>query len=197
MIVLGVDPDLHSTALALADEHRVYAVELVQVDKKLKGEDAVIAMCEGVFVRIEDFLNANAEHTLASDELGAVVEAQQLYLGGSKSKATPEDLLNLANVTGAALAAVTIRGLRAARPLPKKWKGDVPKEIHQARVCLRYGWTFDSKSDHVEPFFAPGSAQWLTKPDGADTIKPLSNWKHVLDAVGLAYYGATKGFGNG
>ena len=194
MLVLGIDPDLHNTGLALADATRVYAVGLVQVGKGLKGEDAVRAMCGRIAHDLESFVEDYYDEVGERyHEFLCVVEGQQLYLGGQKKKSKPEDLLNLANVTGAALAASAFCGFETLRPLPREWKGEVPKAVHQARTCLRYGWPHTAKTEYCIPNFVPGHASWLTKPRGLDEIVPVSNWKHAMDAVGLAYWGATKG----
>lgn len=185
-MILGIDPDLHNTGLALADAHRVYAVRLVTVDKNLKGEDAVIAMCAALPPVMASLLGSGVE--------GIVVEAQELYLGGDAPKGKPEDLFNLANVTGAALS-VVVQGPARRRPLPKEWKGQRPKSVHQASVCLKLGWAFERRADYVVPHFHEDAlVRGYPTPDGADEIMPLGNWKHVMDAVGLALWGATKGF---
>jgi hypothetical protein len=182
---LGVDPDLHSTALALADEKRVVAVKVIRVDKSLRGSDAVVQMCR---------ILGNSFRSLwpiLKTPFGLVVEGQHYHTKGSLEKATPEDLINLSAVSGACLAGISsvYYGIQLLRPLPSEWKGSVAKVTQQARTCQRYGWTFKTKGG-AKPYVVPESFGEHV-PLGADDLNE-GDWKHVMDAIGLARWAATR-----
>lgn len=185
MIYLGVDPDLHNTGLALADHERVYAVRIVTVPGKLKGERAVVEMCKQVRFAIPQLLSEHYQERNGAEVAGGVVEGQQRYVGKG---GTPDVLINLACVAGAAIAQLADHvGPEAThRPLPRQWKGDVPKAIHQARLCSRLGWSYEKRADYVVPHVLHAKAP---VPFGVELLKDAA-WKHVMDAIGLARWGS-------
>lgn len=169
--VLGIDPDLHNLGWAVVEHDglgfKVFALGTVSITAKVKGDTAVAMM-----------LTSLGEQPWHQTH-GLVVEGQQAYLGAQR-KATPEDLIRLAQVAGGAFAS-------ARRPwhdlacvvLPRVWKGQVDKPITQARICARLGWDYERKSNWVEP-----KAAGL---EGFDVSG--KRWSHVMDAIGLAIYG--------
>jgi hypothetical protein len=90
-----------------------------------------------------------------------VVEGQQIY--GRPGTADPNDLIPLAQVVGGIFARVP--HVERHNPLPRQWKGSVPKEIFTKR--LRHALT-------------PDEARLLS------ALKlPKSTEHNVLDAIGL------------
>lgn len=172
MRILAVDPDLHNTAWCVLDNARVYG-GVLSISKSLKGDDAVCAMAESL---------QRLAHVPWIDVCDVyLVESQELH---RMHKAAPKDILRLAQVAGAALATVSHQqpgGAIVRLVSPQEWKGQVPKEIHQARVCKRLGWEFTTKAGYCVP---------NEKHLEDFGVVNLSDWKHLLDAIGLALWWA-------
>ena len=63
----------------------------------------------------------------------AVIEVPQVY---RHSPGDPNDLINVSVISGAALAACA--GFDTVElPRPKRWKGSVPKDVHNRRVLAK------------------------------------------------------------
>lgn len=185
MLTLGIDPDLHNTAVALVRDGRVEYVEVIRVDKKLKDADAVKAMCIeiGRWERNEPLFDPESVMGIALDAL--VVEGQELYRGQTGN---PADILRVGQVAGAAVGCFSgdlhYMAGQAYLPQPKEWKGNVPKKIHQARICKRLNWPCDARADYV----VPRTGEVCGLPDISRHLK-AADWKHVMDAIGLALWG--------
>ncbi len=92
------------------------------------------------------------------------VEGQQFY-GTERSKGDPQDLIRLAQVAGYMLGGIVGAHcvLSDSMPLPRQWKGSVPKDVHHVRLARDF-------------------PQWV-QPVAEFTPKSLQH--HVWDAVGL------------
>jgi hypothetical protein len=93
-----------------------------------------------------------------------ISEVPQVYRAGA-SKGDPDDLIQLAGVVGvfsALFSATTYTGVK-----PREWKGQVPKDVHHARLV-----------------------KTLTPEDLAmvEAAAPPSLRHNVLDAVGIGRY---------
>lgn len=174
MLALGIDPDLHHTGLALVSEDDTVEVAMAVVPTRYKRGDAVLIMIDMLRVKIAEILEGSPVDLV-------VVEGQQKY----KNKRTrPEDLINLATIAGAGLAYGMVGAdTLALRPLPSKWKGTVPKGIHQGRILQSVGYASvllgrDKGAMPETPTMIFG---------GGDI--PAKHWTHVVDAIGLAKWG--------
>lgn len=96
-------------------------------------------------------------------EVAVVVELPQVYTRGS-SKGDPNDLVDLAFSAGRLVGNAT--NLRTVRP--REWKGQLPKNVHHARVRKAL------------------SAAELAVLDACNV--PVSKRHNVLDAVGLGLW---------
>ena len=179
MIVRGIDPDLHT--LPIVDLHItklcVTRIDVFMLREKGEtGPDAVIEMCAAVSC-FEGFRPAIS-----------VVEGQQIYKGKTKN---PTSILMLGQVAGACL---TLPAGETMFPLPKEWKGDVPKSVNQLRTLMYLGvYSAFRKVGGKEPYWAlRPHAPRLSLFDRMPTKMLQSDWKHTLDAVGLALWGARR-----
>jgi hypothetical protein len=93
-----------------------------------------------------------------------VIEWPQIYVR-ARSKGDPNDLLLVAGVAAGVVASV--RAGCVFMPKPADWKGQVPKEIHNARAMKR---------------LSPAEAA-LVAPAG-----PASKLNNAIDAVGLGLW---------
>jgi hypothetical protein len=164
MIVLGIDPDLHSPAFALVEDGVPIAVGVGKVPAKLKGWDAVHAQ-------------ANLELPPVAYEFfdRLVMEGQEIY---PRSKARPNDLVRLAFSAGLLAGRLGRKDVIIA--IPKEWTGGVRKDVRQARQYKRLGWAYEK--DRAKTYAYP-----TDPPIGKDL--PKGAWKHVADAIGLALWG--------
>lgn len=174
---MGLDPDLHCCGVAIYnfETRKIVTARTIEIPRKFKGVDAVREMLQALDVFFgKDFWGiAN----LTDQCLAYAVETQQIYPG--KSKARPNDLLKLALVSGGALLAgmFPLPVGKIFLPAPRQWKGNVPKPIHQARLCERLGWRYKKTQGYTYPL------------NSGITLRP-SQWKQAMDGVGLALWAA-------
>ena len=179
MIVLGIDPDLHTTAIAgyCTLRKQVTLLSVVRVPPTFKDRSAAIKMCREV-------------EGMLFDETRVVVEGQSVRYT-SKKGANPQDIVHLAMVAGACIQRAEQDGAQEILcPLPSEWKGTVPKHIHQARILSELGWPYETIGRSTKAYARPASG--FEGVFGAETLNK-GDWKHVVDAIGLAMWGAKKG----
>lgn len=181
--LIGVDPDLHHTGLALlnGDTGAVLDVLCITANGKTR-EDAVVAMVHALDVPW--FI----DHDLDDMGIVVVVEAQELYLGGGTQN--PRNIMHLAQVAGAALAAAACQFRRTVLhfPRPAEWKGQVPKRVHQHKTLGKLGWEHKQVGTDQRGYCYPT----IGNGDVARPPLPKTQWKHVVDAIGLALWGMEK-----
>jgi hypothetical protein len=118
--LLSLDPGLRACGVGYFVDGKLLQADLVRnTEKTLRGPGAWVTMAQAVL----------AEFPGEYDVL--VVEQQQVYAAG-KAKGDPADLLELAGVVGACTALLSWDEVVGV--LPKAWKGQVPKEVHNARI---------------------------------------------------------------
>jgi len=182
---IGVDPDLHNTAIAVVTKERVLALGVIRGQDGLKEDEAV----EDMVAEVHNYLPTWLSHMLAqgikvfSPKPPSRVEGQKFY-----GKSLPEDLIRLATVSGACLAALNRSWLGQARLVqPTHWKGSVDKTTNQARTLKDYGVGFKvvgGLKGYCVPTTNKEKLPTIWTSDGSPPLQ--SDWKHVLDAVGIA-----------
>lgn len=181
---VGVDPDMHHTAIAVVDvDGQVVMVGMVKT-KDCKEREAIVEMSHALAdYFMADELPRNI-HTL-------VVESQEISYT-AKSGKNPRSVMMLANISGAVLAAAkvfySIQGQDCRNVFlvpPAEWKGQVPKQIQQARTLQRLGWGFIKTGPKLTGYCYPEKVP--TNVIGIENILQ-GEWKHVLDAIGIALW---------
>jgi len=186
MKCLGIDPDLHNTALALLEVDiadlltfvpfvpTILDLTTASISSKFTGQEAVIRMIVALKSELSIFIGLH-------DVDLCVVEGQQKYFGTSPAKV--EDLIQLSHISGAAAAYFTSNCTDAsiAIPTPNMWKGSIPKPIHQARVLNALGWKAKKATSYSYP---------KKPPERFDFNQ--GQWKHLVDAIGLGWWGLKK-----
>lgn len=145
--ILALDPGTSATGIAVLEGDKILSLGVLQV-KGSKAEHRLPEMCRQVYEAItswEGMIDVTA------------VEWQAIRPGDKR----PNDILHLAIVIGAALAAVSTDVLLT--PVPSEWKGSVPESIFTKRVEAKF----------------PEAAKLLE-----DVPAPLRH--NALDALGLA-----------
>lgn len=188
MIFVGVDPDLHHSALAAVDEtgQKVWALLITEVDSKFKEQTAAVELARKLAGQISCLKN------MPSDVTAFAVEAQEISYT-AKSGKNPRSILHLAPATGMWLLAghQAWPGAAVFNPLPQAWKGSVPKQIHQARILTAIGWQYERVGkDHSTGYCRPtpggrGDEQMI---EDVTARHGKAVWKHLVDAIGLALW---------
>lgn len=200
--VLGIDPDLDTTAFAFVDANTT-CVELVGVARPLKGVGRKVErMVAAINVAFTNIACDTHEFTYSQKIRDAfergrifctVVEGQQIYQG---VRQRPDDILRLSQVAGggAGIASHLCGATRLLMPRPQEWKGSVPKPIHQARVLERLGWPYERKGPAPKRTMGKVEHSGYCVPTSVPSdvalydVRP-SDWKHIVDAIGLALWG--------
>ncbi len=185
---IGVDPDLHATAMALVRGvegglAQVQAVHVFRGEKTFKGHDAILDMIDELLM-VPDVLHHWGVDPQAIVRV-AIERPSLVRRVGVRKHARPDDIVNLTMVAGAAafsLQASLDRGTLFL-PHPSEWKGQVPKRVHQARMWRSLHVTYELRGSDTNGYVVPmGLLQ-------SCNIERDSEWKHASDAVGLALWG--------
>jgi hypothetical protein len=176
---IGIDPDLTTTAWAHLDsEGRLVDAGTVRVDSHGSGKESVTAL------DMSRELHRSYLNRMKEGDFVIAVEGQDLYIGKTPN---PKDILALSFVAGAcaAYACQHADSRTVLSPKPVEWKGSKDKLVHQRQICRRMNWGYSEaggKNGYCIPILTPkerASFTGLSKP---------SDWKHAMDAVGLALY---------
>jgi hypothetical protein len=115
------------------------------------------------------------------------VEGQSIRRGGH---ARPNDIKNLAFAAGGISASLLDRWPKADLfvPEPSEWKGSIPKEVHQQRICSAVGWPHERRKGYCVPEDIGDceSVRWSDREERK--AMRGGDWKHGLDALGLALW---------
>ena len=130
-MILGIDPGLKGNGLGLILTHGQRVGKLVAVTfvKGHAGRDA--SVWAGLALRTVEEIQKLCEPSMV------VIEQPQIYTRSNvKRKARHEDILQVAGVVGALAGAIRLRweGVEILSPLPREWKGQVPKTVHHHRL---------------------------------------------------------------
>lgn len=156
MIYIGIDPGVRACGVAIEYGPREPHFARPRLQAFLVRSDFKTAVARGLDMSTR--VRARVE---AAGEVKLCVEGQQFY-GTERSKGDPNQLIELALVSGLLIGALCF-DCEIAHPLPRQWKGTIKKDIHHDRL----------RRDHP---------QWI-EPVESDTPKSMQH--HVWDAVGL------------
>lgn len=192
-LFIGVDPDLHRTGIAaivkdVSGRPVLLRTGVAEVHRKHVGLDACARMARGVVLALNELFGDQWWPKCGDfPRIFLAVEGQQKYMGEGGKKSNPEDLIRLGHVTGAAAAwepPMQYFGRMGRRiVIPSKWKGQVPKDICQARAFQRLGIPFVTQdAGYCVPTYNIGTTPVVLH----NHLK--SEWKHIGDAVALALW---------
>lgn len=170
---IGVDPDLHATGIAVMHEEEVVHVTVARIPAAFRGLGASLRMIHEVGIAAKALLS----HGYLGNGIVSVamIEGQTINF---RQTANPASILPLSYVAGGAAASLLHHGLREVHLVePRTWKGQVPKPIHQSRILKQLGWEHSRTKTHAVP----------DDPPVGRGLKS-AEWKHVIDAIGLAMY---------
>ena len=178
MITIGIDPDLHTTAIAVVSDGRLSHIAVCRVPKTKKGAAAVIEMASSIITPVLA-LERQLDHIDAF-----AVEGQQIYAGKTKNY---NDILHLSQVAGIALSAfarILCSDTLVRMPNPSEWNHSLPKEVVQGRAWAKLGIPAKVRGGG-DPYCVPTHYErglWMNlEPNEGD-------WKHLSDAVALALW---------
>lgn len=126
MNLIAVDPGLRACGVAVyRDSTLTRAMFVVSPERTLRGGPAWVAMAWAV-----------AQQVNSESWTTAVVEFPQQY-EGEESKVDRRDLSELTAVAGAVTLVLSARASVVWTPVPREWKGQVPKDVHGRRILSR------------------------------------------------------------
>ena len=182
---IGIDPDLHTTPIVLIQGNQILDIEICTVNADYRDRSAGIRMAKLIGYSIEAIIHRNENLLKSGNKCYIGVEGQEVYM---KGVARPNDIVNLALVTGACLAYSFPDWpipFYVESPLPKDWKGQVPKRVSQRKILEEFKIPSTQLQDSCRP-----SAEYLKQNDFPNVKLP--DWKHVVDAMGLALWVAQR-----
>jgi hypothetical protein len=183
-VVIGIDPDMHRPGIGVLDfdDGSLLAVGCPKIATGLTGQEAIEEWANSGRGLLRGLLQSLKEPCVRA----IAVEGQEI-VSSAKRGANPGDLLRLATIAGFLVAEAGYECKHETYfPLPQRWKGSVPKDIHQSRILSRLGILSQKRAGYSAP--APsGFANVL----GASDLN-VSDWKHVVDGIGLAAWAITE-----
>ena len=185
-LFIGVDPDLHTTPFAVIDENgRLLFLEMSVIFKKFKAERAVINQQDSM-------IDVVAAFAFQKEDVKAfAVESQNVTYTGRTGK-NPQDMIPIAQVAGGAsmllAGALHVPDEFRFMPRPSEWKGNVPKQIHHARICKLLGWECQKRGSLRNGGYCRPLLDESNPFQKLEVLYGISAWKHFMDAIGLAFY---------
>lgn len=164
VLTLGIDPDTKNTGMALVLDQKLVWAGIATYTRGRPAMDRATGMAEAIQEHIRTLL-----HHYKIDR--AAVEWQKLTVGRRGADVTrPNSILEVAAVSGSALASCIALGIDTHPFLPLAWAGSIPKEVRQRRQMTNMGLTAEdlnefsiSEKDHTHVIDAIGIAAWLNR----------------------------------
>lgn len=153
--LLAIDPSIRHTGWALFNGSNLADCGLIKAPTKL-GQEPMPARIAWVVAAIR---------TAAPKADILLMEWPQIYAGGGKGD--PNGLMAITAIIGGLIALYDSDRCRLV--LPREWKGQVPKDVHNARVVA----SLDGRGRAI-----------LDACDAAPSLR-----HNVIDAIGLGQYG--------
>lgn len=157
MYYIGIDPDTKATGLALVGPEGLVAAAVARA-KGRYAVDRLPEMAENIDLTVRALV-ALVDGPIS----GAAVELMHIR----PHERNPNSIINVQAVAGMAVAALVKHTDTILTPIPSKWKGTVPKEIHQKRILAAEGLTLDApvlegipKSMRTHAVDGIGLARW-------------------------------------
>ena len=122
--ILAIDPGVNATGWTIMRDCRLQACGLLRA-KGLNVVESMKKMCYDLPIVWEEHMSGTRPPELM------VIETPQIYQQ-RLSKGDPNDLMPLGIIGGALWA--TMNPLGVSFPLPREWKGQVPKDVLIQRV---------------------------------------------------------------
>jgi hypothetical protein len=152
--IVAIDPGLNCTGIAwLGDDGRI-CVASIRPKGKAKSLGQRVSDIMSVIV------NGPKTEGLSLNPTVLIIEKPQVY-AGRLQKGDPNDLIDLAVLVGYLLG--NLLPSCTLLPLPREWKGQVPKEIHHRRILKKHPYLKKASKDALD---AAGLLLW-----GAERMK--------------------------
>lgn len=161
-VIFAIDPGASYCGCAIFADDKLFATATVKVDETRRAYRPS---------RLSEAVASWYSSVVSEVPVKLVVEHMEIY---PRQKEPPNDVLSVQTVTGALLA--SIRANEYVSPLPKEWKGQLPKAVHHNRLRSK---------------LSPGDAavEQRCKTDG----RRKAQWNdHELDAIGLGLWALKK-----
>lgn len=187
--ILGIDPDLKNCSAALINPQGRTFIFF----QRAKANDLETPLAHTA-IAIDYVVNAIAEMQLRSGEFHVFIEDQSMAHAERQNKIRKQDLITLAQVSGAwAQAVVSLLGISPSRVKLVKantWKQQQSKWINQTRTLRDLGMPFEKRGGR-DPYPVPTCdlGDLLTMSPG---MPNPGDFKDINDSLGIALYGFRK-----
>lgn len=192
--IVGIDPDLKNTAICHWSLIEDCIEDLAVTHRKSpsKGQQAAADMAKLVRDAVCRFPHYDKQYSPL-----LVIEGQRVRKYGNKT-VNPQSLVDLACCTGVVIGVFT-QLFRRPFPVvvvePAMWKGNVPKEIQHSRTLRALGLEPQKKTGYAVPKgigkMVEGQGVRIGgSPVTARTKINPGDWKDLMDAIGIAKWGA-------
>lgn len=173
MFFLGIDPDVSCLTAAIVDKSGM----LVSI-QAFKSRSSGMQSLKEIIPLVGKYLIFDVQQTIKL----IAIEGQEISYT-VKIGRNPRSMLSLTHCSGA-MHGICSMGFPEADiriPKPAEWKGQVPKEIHQARVLRCLGIEY-AKKGGKSPYCVP------SLPASFEHNLNPGEWKHGMDSWGLAVW---------
>ena len=179
-LFIGCDPDLHTMPIAWVDS----SLACVRIDMIRNKTGGALEMTQAL-----------KRSSMWGGYDAFAVEAQEIYPSGPNRTKRPDDILHLGQVAGAAVCYLSDPDPASTSvgyfPLPCQWKGQLDKQAHHRRILTAAGI-----EEELWVYMGGPSGKYIAISKDAgisgQTDMNLGDYKHVVDAIGLAQYAATR-----
>lgn len=173
-LVIGVDPDKDTPAFASVMIEEDLSIKVVGVALSGKGL--------GISRSLMEILSIY--HAPYTEDRCFIESPEAAYTKGKGVRV--QDIVELARRAGEMASSLHAHGFAHQQYVtPAEWKGQVLKAISQARSCRRLGWNFKQWKAYCQVLDFQGQ-----KPPAGGEALLTPNAKHILDAIGIALWGA-------
>lgn len=190
-IYIGIDPDLRKLNAAIVSDEKELLAVFLRRNKEGTDEMAVANAARASCRLIEDVI-AFMVTLEGLKEITTIVESQSMQHAIEQRKRGKkidlDDIRRTGQVAGCLLGAFSNMSNNLILVQPSLWKGQVPKNIHHARIYSKLGIKpeEDKKIKNLYPYACPDtfkSIYW-----SKDKINP-GDFADINDSIGLALWG--------
>ena len=186
--VLGFDPSVKTGAAATVRLNvRTGTVEVTK-----------LLVARGLGSSTPRPLTTNVQRGLAwvsSGNTVAFVEDQKVRESGKGKTKNPQNLIPLAQAAGVAFGTLNACTYGVAYVQAHEWKGSMSKPVSHRQICRRLKWDSPiAMSGYLcpRPVHYSEVALAIYNPDGSRGKLLKSDWHELMDAIGIALWGAEK-----
>lgn len=190
-IYIGIDPDLRKLNAAIVSDEKELLAVFLRRNKEGTDDEAVVNAARASCRLVEDVI-AYLVDIGGVKEITTIVESQSMQHAIEQRKRGKkidlDDIRRTGQVAGCLLGAFSNMSNNLILVQPSLWKGQVPKNIHHARIYGKLGIKpeDDKKMKNIYPCACPNNFQFMYW--SKDKTNP-GDFADINDSIGLALWG--------